>query len=92
MFNELQLLPPNHLDTAIILNNLAVCLHCTGKLVEAFELYKVSLKIFEEKVGLNHPRPILVKRNLTKAQDKYMKEYIFTLITNLLVSNLLHRS
>jgi hypothetical protein len=62
------------MDTAVILNNLAVCLHCTGKLTAAFELYNKALSILEKKVGLNHPRPILVKRNIVKAQDKYMKE------------------
>jgi tetratricopeptide (TPR) repeat protein len=71
---------PHHVETASVLNNIAVCLQCLNKVSEALELYTSAYKILNAELGLDHPRTVLVSRNIAKAQEKYMQEYNFFLV------------
>jgi tetratricopeptide (TPR) repeat protein len=58
-----QQLGPQHLDTALSLNNLAELYRTQGKYVEAEPLYQRALSIHEQQLGPQHPHTVIVRNN-----------------------------
>ena len=58
------MLGPDHPDTALSLNNLAVLYDSQGKLTEAEPLYRRALEIRERVLGPDHPDTALSLNNL----------------------------
>lgn len=63
-------------DYGVSLNNVGVCFHCKGKMAEAIALYEKAFKILCEHLGLNHPRTMLISRNISIAKMKCLSEYV----------------
>ncbi|MCA9070341.1 MAG: tetratricopeptide repeat protein, partial [Planctomycetaceae bacterium] len=57
-------LPPNHPDTLISQNNLAMAYRSAGRLTEAIPLMEQTLKATEEKLGPDHPNTLTGQNNL----------------------------
>ena len=58
---------PDHPDTAVTLNNLAVLYHSQGRYAEAWPLYQQAIAIHEKVLGPDHPDTITAFRNYEAA-------------------------
>lgn len=58
-------LGPEHPDTALTLNNLAMLYSNQGKYEEAVPLYQRALAISEKALGPEHPNTIVIRKNYT---------------------------
>jgi hypothetical protein len=67
------MLPADHVDIAATDNNIGVCLHFMNRIPEAIQFYKEAQKILTSKLGPNHPRTLIVNKNLNIAQRKNLR-------------------
>jgi hypothetical protein len=63
-------------DTAASLSNLGACRFCLNDLKEAIRLYDASYGILRNQLGVDHPRSIVVHRNIGQAREFLLKEYV----------------
>lgn len=69
------LLGSEHVDAACSYNNIAACLHVIGEIQESINLYHKSMIIFNQRLGLNHPRTGVVQRNITKIKSSFLNDF-----------------
>jgi len=72
-----RVLGPRHVDTALVLNNVGVCLHCLDRTADALELYTKAEDIFKQYFALEHPRLVTVRRNIQRAKQHFLKNSTF---------------
>ncbi|KAK2952808.1 putative tetratricopeptide repeat protein [Blattamonas nauphoetae] len=65
-----EILGTEHIDTNTIYNNLACVLYLQGEYSSAVELLTKSLCTLQKELGIENPRTIIVRRNLTLCQPK----------------------
>lgn len=56
-------------DTASIYNNLGVVAYCMESYLPADGYFKLAYEIYKNLLGINHPRTMLIKGNLTKMKQ-----------------------
>jgi len=65
-----KVLGPEHPDTALSLNNLALLYYNQGNYDDAEPLYKRGLAIYEKALGPKHPNTIVIRGNLSKLYER----------------------
>lgn len=56
-------------DTASVYNNLGVACYCLESYLPADGYFKLAYEIYKELLGINHPRTMLVKGNISKMKQ-----------------------
>ncbi|MBV8729445.1 MAG: tetratricopeptide repeat protein, partial [Acidobacteriia bacterium] len=69
-----QILGPDHPETAMTLNNLAVLFRSQGKLNEAGPLFRRALTILENTLDPDHPSVLLCRTNYEELQQEFPGE------------------
>ena len=64
------------IDTATIYNNLGVCAYCMESYLPANGYFQLAYEIYKKIFGINHPRTLLIKGNLTKLNNLSMNKDI----------------
>ena len=57
------------IDTATIYNNLGVISYCMESYMPANGYFQLAYEIYKKLLGINHPRTILIKGNITKLNN-----------------------
>jgi len=74
-----QTLGENHIDTAILRNNIAVCMACTDPITASREEILNNLTaahtLLYEQLGPNHPRTATALRNLSREKPRISLKY-----------------
>jgi tetratricopeptide (TPR) repeat protein len=63
-----------HPDVATSLNNLAALYCSQGRYSEAELLYQQALEIRERRLGVNHPKTVIVRENLANLRAQLAPE------------------
>eukprot|EP01105_Mastigella_eilhardi_P020420 TRINITY_DN4863_c0_g1_i2.p1 TRINITY_DN4863_c0_g1~~TRINITY_DN4863_c0_g1_i2.p1 ORF type:complete len:117 (+),score=36.68 TRINITY_DN4863_c0_g1_i2:124-474(+) len=74
--------PGIHVDTAVLYNNIGVCLDTLEPLFrreDAIQCFSTGRAVFLELLGPNHPRTITASTSLAKAQSKTQMNYSLVL-------------
>jgi len=72
-----KLLGEDHVDTGLAYNNYAASLQLKDNIQESIELYEKASLIFNTKFGKNHPRTLIVSRNLMKVKRLLLNGFEF---------------
>ena len=66
------------IDTATIYNNLGVVSYCMESYIPANGYFKLAYELYKNLLGVNHPRTILIRGNITKLSNlNYNKDIQF---------------
>ena len=66
------------IDTATVYNNLGVVSYCMESYLPANGYFNLAYEIYKKSFGVNHPRTLLVKGNITKLNHlNYNKDIQF---------------
>jgi tetratricopeptide (TPR) repeat protein len=68
---------PEHVDTAVMMNNFACCLSFLGQVEEATLYFRNAFRIFKTQYGLSHPRTSLIARNHQELQPFHTRYKVF---------------
>ena len=64
------MMPADHVDIAVIENNIGVSLFFLNRVEEALEQFKQAASILDSQLGTHHPRSLIAKKNLSIVKKK----------------------
>ena len=68
-------MPEDHVDVALLDNNIAVCLDSMGRSKEALAMFKAARDVFAAQLGPEHPRHYTASRNAVKCHHRIFSDF-----------------